>query len=320
MPTMSAGQASSFLSAANFDAFANSEEVTPDMIAKVLMQIPEVTERERKRRASMQTETNGLVSSFAGSNASASLAHGNASSSSSSISNTNSSSSTNNNSIINNSNNSSSNNNNSNTIKRTNRSQHQTCTNDYSLQQAAKSQHTLWPTSEHRRLLQQQAPRELRCTPWRKMATMADLVDCLQEGGSELDQLKTQKLIDATGLLQEARQHALEPLTLYTRSELFELFASIAEVWKNSGKSAWKKRINKVKENARYRKAPRNGPTEKEAQEIAELTDRIKEREAWEASVKTKMSNKTSSKRTAVFHEVPEGVLHGESARKSRKR
>lgn len=133
-----------------------------------------------------------------------------------------------------------------------------------------------------------------------------DLVDCLQPGGSDLDRLKTQKLIDATGLLQEARQHALEPLTLYTRSELFELFASIAEVWKNSGKSAWKKRINKVKENARYRKAPRNGPTDKESNEIAELTARIKEREVWENNIKSKSSGKTSSvpKRSPVFQDV----------------
>mmetsp|Transcript_10163 Transcript_10163/g.18665 ORF Transcript_10163/g.18665 Transcript_10163/m.18665 type:complete len:679 (+) Transcript_10163:338-2374(+) len=101
-------------------------------------------------------------------------------------------------------------------------------------------------------------------------------------GGEDLDCLKLQKLKDATALLQDSNQHVLEPLTLYTKKQLFDLMASIAEVWKNSGKAAWKKRINKIRENARYRKAPRTGLDAKEKAEIAELEAKIQKREEWE--------------------------------------
>mmetsp|Transcript_19010 Transcript_19010/g.31095 ORF Transcript_19010/g.31095 Transcript_19010/m.31095 type:complete len:388 (-) Transcript_19010:99-1262(-) len=115
------------------------------------------------------------------------------------------------------------------------------------------------------------------------------LIDLVAPGGAELDSLKLQKLKDATKLLQETNQHILEPLTLYKKKELYELMASIAEVWKNSGKAAWKKRINKIRENARYRKAPRNGLDEKEKDEIRELQERIRRREEWEKLEKTKL-------------------------------
>ena len=65
----------------------------------------------------------------------------------------------------------------------------------------------------------------------------APLVDALRKGGKQLNSLQMRKLKDATALLQSMQTHKLQPLCLYTASELFEVMASIAETWKNSGKS-----------------------------------------------------------------------------------
>mmetsp|Transcript_33594 Transcript_33594/g.41285 ORF Transcript_33594/g.41285 Transcript_33594/m.41285 type:complete len:240 (-) Transcript_33594:1610-2329(-) len=83
------------------------------------------------------------------------------------------------------------------------------------------------------------------------------IADILQPGERKLNTLQMQKFKDATEALQQMHIHRLEPLTLYTDCQLYDLMASIAESWKNSGKTAWKKRIHKIKENARYRKQPR---------------------------------------------------------------
>lgn len=115
------------------------------------------------------------------------------------------------------------------------------------------------------------------------------IVECLREGGRKLNSLEMQKLKDATSLLQEMQLHILEPLTLYTPAELYDLMASIAETWKNSGKAAWKKRINKIKENARGRKAPRNQLDPAEINEINQLNERIRIRENWEKKEKEKI-------------------------------
>lgn len=58
--------------------------------------------------------------------------------------------------------------------------------------------------------------------------------------------------------------------------------ASIAEVWKNSGKAAWRKRINKIKRNAKFRKPPKNELDVDELSQIASLEAKIAQREAWE--------------------------------------
>eukprot|EP00511_Aplanochytrium_stocchinoi_P004893 CAMPEP_0204836076 /NCGR_PEP_ID=MMETSP1346-20131115/24236_1 /ASSEMBLY_ACC=CAM_ASM_000771 /TAXON_ID=215587 /ORGANISM="Aplanochytrium stocchinoi, Strain GSBS06" /LENGTH=429 /DNA_ID=CAMNT_0051970543 /DNA_START=389 /DNA_END=1678 /DNA_ORIENTATION=- len=115
------------------------------------------------------------------------------------------------------------------------------------------------------------------------------LCETLRPGGRALSSLEFQKLKDATSLLQEMQLHILEPLTLYTPVELYELMASIAETWKNSGKAAWKKRINKIKENARGRKAPRNQLDPAEINEINQLNERIRIRENWEKNEKEKI-------------------------------
>eukprot|EP00510_Aplanochytrium_minuta_P004005 CAMPEP_0184023072 /NCGR_PEP_ID=MMETSP0954-20121128/11090_1 /TAXON_ID=627963 /ORGANISM="Aplanochytrium sp, Strain PBS07" /LENGTH=339 /DNA_ID=CAMNT_0026305781 /DNA_START=75 /DNA_END=1091 /DNA_ORIENTATION=- len=115
------------------------------------------------------------------------------------------------------------------------------------------------------------------------------IVECLRNGGRNLNSLENQKLKDATSLLQEMQCHILEPLTLYSSAELYDLMASIAETWKNSGKAAWKKRINKIKENARGRKAPRNQLDPAEIQEINSLNERIRIRENWEKKEKQKI-------------------------------
>lgn len=63
----------------------------------------------------------------------------------------------------------------------------------------------------------------------------------------------------------------------------------MTETWKNSGKAAWKKRINKIRENSRGRKPPRNKLDEGEIEEIMQLEKQIKEREEWEQREKQKM-------------------------------
>ena len=118
----------------------------------------------------------------------------------------------------------------------------------------------------------------------------SNLVESLRKGGKQLNSLQLRKLKDATSLLQSMQTHKLQPLCLYTQSELFEVMASIAETWKNSGKAAWKKRINKIKENARGRKAPRNKLDLQELEEIKKLTKLCEEREKWERQEKEKIA------------------------------
>lgn len=109
------------------------------------------------------------------------------------------------------------------------------------------------------------------------------LISSLNDGGEPLNPLEYQKLLDSTTLLQSMGVHVLEPLTLYTKRELFEVMGSIAEVWKNSGKAAMKKKINKIRSNARKRKAPRNVLDDAEISQIRALEKKIKEREHWES-------------------------------------
>lgn len=115
------------------------------------------------------------------------------------------------------------------------------------------------------------------------------LTTLLRNGGRNLNPLQMQKLVDATTALQQMQVHILEPLTLYTAAELYDLMASMTETWKNSGKAAWKKRINKIRENSRGRKPPRNKLDEGEIAEIMQLEKQIKEREEWEQREKQKM-------------------------------
>merc|ERR1712232_1191143 len=91
--------------------------------------------------------------------------------------------------------------------------------------------------------------------------------------------------------------HVPEPLTLYRATELYELMASIAEAWKNSGKAAWKKRINKIRENARVRKPPRNKLDPEEIKEIQMLTERIHARVEWENQEKAKIAARKKQER-----------------------
>eukprot|EP00516_Mucochytrium_quahogii_P001059 CAMPEP_0203753522 /NCGR_PEP_ID=MMETSP0098-20131031/7282_1 /ASSEMBLY_ACC=CAM_ASM_000208 /TAXON_ID=96639 /ORGANISM=" , Strain NY0313808BC1" /LENGTH=342 /DNA_ID=CAMNT_0050644159 /DNA_START=481 /DNA_END=1509 /DNA_ORIENTATION=- len=123
------------------------------------------------------------------------------------------------------------------------------------------------------------------------------LVELVQDGGPALSSLHLRKLEDATNLLQSTGIHVLEPLTLYTKIELYEIMASIAEAWKNSGKAAWKKRINKIKGNARSRKPPRNVLDEKEIEEIELLERKIRERKEWEQQEKQKLEKQMSLSR-----------------------
>lgn len=112
-----------------------------------------------------------------------------------------------------------------------------------------------------------------------------DLVDVLKDEDAAvrgLDAIKMQKLIDVSGLLQDSNQHVLEPLTLYSPKQLYELMASITEAWKNAGKSSWRKRISKLKENAKIRKAPRNKLDPAEEATIEKLKAKCKLREEWE--------------------------------------
>jgi len=129
------------------------------------------------------------------------------------------------------------------------------------------------------------------------------LFESLAAGGPELNSLKNQKLIDATYSLQDSTQHILEPLTLYNKSQLYELMASIAEAWKNSGKSALRKRINKIKENATNRKPPRNGLDEKEIEEIERLSMEIEKREEWESKERRKIQEKKKLRAEQKKHE-----------------
>jgi hypothetical protein len=112
------------------------------------------------------------------------------------------------------------------------------------------------------------------------------MMDLLWPGGPELNALQHQKLLDATELLQSMNMHPLEPLRLYTKMQLYELMTSMAEAWKNSGKAAWKKRINKIKGNARARKNGNGQLDKKELLEIAELEARIRQRVIWEKQQK----------------------------------
>ena len=121
-------------------------------------------------------------------------------------------------------------------------------------------------------------------------------MDTLRRGGKELNALQMRKLKDATHLLQSMQTHKLQPLCLYTASELFEIMASIAETWKNSGKAAWKKRINKIKENARGRKPPRNKLDQQELDEIAKLQELCRKREEWERREKEKIAEEKRKK------------------------
>jgi hypothetical protein len=98
-----------------------------------------------------------------------------------------------------------------------------------------------------------------------------------------------------TRIVQLMKFHELDPLRRYQPSQLYDLMASVAEAWKNSGKAAWKKRINKIRENARGRKSPRNHLDASEKEEISTLEHKISEREAWEASEKAKMMSLSSS-------------------------
>lgn len=67
--------------------------------------------------------------------------------------------------------------------------------------------------------------------------------------------------------------------------------------WKNSGKAAWKKRIHKIKENARARKSKGGALDEKDLREIAALQDLIREREDWECreTLRLKLENSISN-------------------------
>lgn len=124
------------------------------------------------------------------------------------------------------------------------------------------------------------------------------IADMLQPGKRKLNTLQMQKFKDATEALQQMHIHRLEPLTLYTDCQLYDLMASVAESWKNSGKTAWKKRIHKIKENARYRKQPRKNTLDKdELEEIAQLEQKIKEREEWESREKAKLEYEKKMKK-----------------------
>eukprot|EP00510_Aplanochytrium_minuta_P002398 CAMPEP_0184020330 /NCGR_PEP_ID=MMETSP0954-20121128/9289_1 /TAXON_ID=627963 /ORGANISM="Aplanochytrium sp, Strain PBS07" /LENGTH=272 /DNA_ID=CAMNT_0026302179 /DNA_START=283 /DNA_END=1101 /DNA_ORIENTATION=- len=133
------------------------------------------------------------------------------------------------------------------------------------------------------------------------------IVELLRPGDRKLNPLQMQKFKDATQALQQMHTHILEPLTLYTTTQLYDLMASVAETWKNSGKTAWKKRIHKIKENSRYRKQPRkNTLDENELEEIAELEKKIRIREEWEKKEKAKLDaekerrNAAKKKRTRI--------------------
>jgi len=104
-----------------------------------------------------------------------------------------------------------------------------------------------------------------------------------------LDPICTQKLIDATEILQKKNKHILEPLTLYSDKELYELMASIAESWKNCGKMYWKKKIHKIHSNAKQRQPPKNVLRPKEIATIKELEQKIRLREEWEMEAKERM-------------------------------
>jgi hypothetical protein len=121
------------------------------------------------------------------------------------------------------------------------------------------------------------------------------MMDLLWPGGPELNALQHQKLLDATELLQSMNMHPLEPLRLYTKMQLYELMTSMAESWKNSGKAAWKKRINKIKGNARARKNGNGQLDKKELLEIAELEARIRQRVIWEKQQKARLGGTQGS-------------------------
>ncbi len=119
----------------------------------------------------------------------------------------------------------------------------------------------------------------------------ANFVERLRKNEEEepLNTLHYQKLVDATNLLQKNGSHSLAPLESYTPRELYLLMASVTEVWKNCGKAAWKKRINKIKTNVRTRKPPRNVLNESDREEIRRLEAKILQRELWEAEQKEKL-------------------------------
>ncbi|GBG25247.1 Hypothetical Protein FCC1311_014642 [Hondaea fermentalgiana] len=121
------------------------------------------------------------------------------------------------------------------------------------------------------------------------------LIQSLVDGGEPLNALEHQKLLDTTTLLQSMGVHVLEPLTLYTKRELYEVMGSIAEVWKNSGKAAMKKKINKIRSNARKRKAPRNVLDAAEMKQIELLQKQIKDREHWEDAQRSRLKDAKSS-------------------------
>lgn len=88
--------------------------------------------------------------------------------------------------------------------------------------------------------------------------------------------------------------------------------ASMTETWKNSGKAAWKKRINKIRENSRGRKPPRNRLDDGEIEEILQLERQIEERERWERLEKSKMKvegRSSESSKTRKRKKPQEGTI-----------